>query len=233
MTGFFRGFGWFLGGLRCSFCYSTTMTKPQNSTLINVCIVPDERVGTECVAISQSLKNDSILFVLGGDIFAHVTAYMARFANDQIDAVVRGVENALQSAESFRCQHSGYLMTAGRYLEVSYAKSDALVQLHESLINAVATLRINPGDPYEEGYFTPYNSEQQRNAQETGYDLARNLYRPHITLTRYREGGVPDMFPALPAANLSFNLGKVCVYKADDNGAVYELVRAFSIGSFS
>jgi hypothetical protein len=204
-------------------------TKPQNSTLINVCIVPDERVGAECVLISQSLANDDTLFVLGGDKFAHMTAYMARFADDQVDAVVRGVEEALRAATSFRCQHSGYLMTAGRYLEVSYAKSDAFMRLHESLIEAVAGLRINPGDPYEEGYFTPYTAEQQRNARETGYDLARSLYRPHVTLTRYREGGVPDVFPALPAADLSFGLGKVCVYKADDNGAVYELVREFNV----
>jgi hypothetical protein len=210
-------------------CYSTSMIKPPNSTLINVCIVPDERVGADCVSISESFKSDDTLFVLGGDKFAHMTVYMARFADDQLGAVLQAVQNALEQAKSFRCQHIGYLMTAGRYLEVSYAKSEVFMQLHEALIAAVAALRINPGDPYEEGYFTPYTAEQQKNAQETGYDLAGNLYRPHITLTRYHEGGIPELFPAFPAANLSFNLGKICVYKADDNGAVYELVQTVSI----
>lgn len=205
------------------------MNKPENSTLVNVCVIPDERVSDACVAMSQSFKSEDTMFVLGGNLFAHMTAYMARFANEDINAVVNGVETALKSIESFQCKHTGYFMTEGRYLEASYRKSDDFMNLHKSIIDNIAKLRINPGKPYEEGYFTPYTAEQQQNAQETGYDLANNLYRPHVTLTRYQEGGVPELFPAIPAANLSFALGKVCVYKADDNGAVFELVREFSV----
>lgn len=206
------------------------MNKPENSTLLNVCIFPDERVSASCVAISQSFKNDDTMFVLGGNLFAHMTVYMARFPDENIAQVVAGVESVLGSTETFRCEHAGYFMTAGRYLEASYRKTDAFMSLHTALIQSVAGLRINPGQPYEEGYFTPYTLEQQKNARETGYDLAGNLYRPHVTLTRYREGAVPKVFPAIPAANLSFDLSKVCVYKADDNGAVYELVHEFYVG---
>lgn len=206
------------------------MNKPENSSLLNVCVFPDERVNAECVQISQSFESESTMFVLGGNLFAHMTVYMARFANEDVDEVVSGIEAALQNAQSFRCEHTGYFMTDGRYLEASYRKSEQFMALHESIIGAVAEKRINPGEPFEEGYFTPYTFEQEKNAKETGYDLARNLYRPHVTLTRYKEGGVPDVFPALPAVNLSFSLGKICVYKADDNGAVFELVRELHIG---
>jgi len=101
--------------------------------------------------------------------------------------------------------------------------------LHESLIDGLKDHRINPGNPFEEDYFTPYTAEQQKNAKETGYDLAYDLYRPHITLTRYKEGRVPEIFPGFASARLSFQLGKVCIYKADDNGAVYELLKEFPI----
>lgn len=206
------------------------MNKPENSSIINVCIVPDASVGAECVAMSQSLKSDDTIFVLGGDRFAHMTVFMARFAEDQIENVVQATEKALQSAKPFTCEHSGYLMTEGRYLEVSYRKSADFMALHEALIANLAEYRINPGNPYDEGYFTPYTAGQQKQATETGYDLARDLYRPHITLTRYVEGGVPAAFPALPEAQLSFPIGKICVYRADDNGAVYELIKAFQVG---
>lgn len=205
------------------------MQKPENSTLINVCIVPDEAVGREAVAISQSLKNEDTMFVLGEGLFPHMTVYMARFSNDDINKVVAATETALQQARSFRCRHTGYLITGGRYFEASYEKSPALLAFHELLITHNADLRINPGSPFAEGYFAPYAEEQQKNARETGYDLARNLYRPHITLTRYHEGTVPETYPALPAARLSFDMHRVCVYKADDNGAVYELIREFNV----
>ena len=205
------------------------MEKPENSTLINVCILPDDFASAEAVKISQSLKSDATMFVLGEGLFPHMTVYMARFADGDIDKVVAATGAALKQAASFKCEHTGYFMTEGRYLEASYRKSEDFLRLHELLITHNADLRIHPGSPFDEGYFAPYTPEQQKNAQETGYDLARNLYRPHITLTRYKENSVPEVFPAIPAAKLSFNLSKICIFKADDNGAVYELVREFQI----
>lgn len=205
------------------------MEKPTDSVIINVCIIPDELVSSSCVSLSQPLSSDDTMFVLGEGKFAHMTVYMARFAKSDVENVISATINALKSIEPFNCKHSGYFLTAGRYLEVSYEKSDQFMELHEALINNIAGIRINPGAPYEEGYFTPYNSDQRRNAEETGYDLARELYRPHITLTRYKEGCAPESLPSLPETDLSFKLSTICVYLADDNGAVYERLAEFKV----
>ena len=199
--------------------------KPERSTLLNVCVIPSEDAGKRCVELSQLLKSDGTMFVLDGKSkFAHMTVFMFRVSDDTVQSVVEAVAKVLASQTSFLCQQAepGFFMTKGRYYEVSYQKTPEFVALHESLITALSPLRINPGNPYEEGYFTPYTDEQKQNAKETGYDLAHKLFRPHITLTRYFEGKVPETEPALPPADLSFQLGKVCVFKADDNGAVYE-----------
>lgn len=205
------------------------MEKPDDSTLLNICVFPDERVSEECIRLSQSLKSEQTMFVLGDGLFPHMTAYMARFANDQINIVIEATKIALKQAVSFKCEHTGYFMTEGRYLEASYRKSTEFMHLHELLITHIASLRINPGSPFSESYFAPYTAEQENNAQGTGYDLARNLYRPHISLTRYHQDRIPTEFPAFPSVNLSFNLKKVSLYKADDNGAVYELVKEFLV----
>jgi len=205
-------------------------TPPKDSVIINVCVIPSQDVGNQCIQLSQSLKSESTMFVLDGKSkFAHMTVFMARFANNEISNVLNATEKALKNANSFLCEHTGYFMTAGRYLEVSYRRSKEFMGLHELLIDSLKDYRIKPNNPFEEGYFTPYTEEQQKNAKETGYDLARNLYRPHITLTRYKEGEVPKVFPAFAPAELSFQLSKVCIYKADDNGAVYEKLSEFTI----
>jgi hypothetical protein len=205
-------------------------TPPKDSVIINVCVIPVAGVGDRCVELSQDLKSEGTAFVLDGKSkFAHMTVFMARFASSEIANVLEATKKALSSIRGFSCEHTGYFMTAGRYLEASYRKSEAFMGLHEALIAGLSALRINPGEPFEEGYFTPYTAEQQNNAAETGYDLAHNLYRPHVTLTRYKEEMVPEVFPAFAAAKLSFQLSKVCVYKADDNGAVYEKLGDFSI----
>ncbi|MBI2013705.1 MAG: 2'-5' RNA ligase family protein [Candidatus Colwellbacteria bacterium] len=206
------------------------LTPPKDSTIINVCVIPSDEVGAECVKISQSLRSNGTAFILDGKSkFAHMTVFMARFANSKIPNILNATEKALKNTRSFLCEHTGYFMTSGRYLEVSYRRSEQFMALHEGLINSLKNYRINPGQPFEEGYFTPYTKEQRKNAEETGYDLAYNLYRPHITLTRYKEGQVPEVFPAFPQVKLSFNLNRVCVYKADDNGAVYERLAEFVI----
>ena len=201
----------------------TMKIPPENSTLINVCIIPNETVSNKCIRLSQSLKSDGTMFVLDGKTkFAHMTIYMARFANNEINNVISSVSKSLENAKSFECKHTGYFMTKGRYFEVSYEKSEEFMNLHEKIINSIKDIRINPGNPFEEGYFTPYTEGQQKNTKETGYDLAYTLYRPHITLTRYQEGMMPSEEPNPEKVDLSFQLNKICVYKADDNGAVYE-----------
>lgn|SRR3989344_2206837 len=205
-------------------------TPPKDSGIINVCIIPEASVGDKCVELSQALASPATMFLLDGkNAFAHMTVFMARFANSEISNVLEATRKALEWQRSFRCEHTGYFMTAGRYLEASYRKSKEFKDLHESLINHLKDYRINPENPFEEGYFTPYTPEQQENAKKTGYDLAYNLYRPHVTLTRYKEGEVPEEFPGFTPAKLSFSLSKVCVYKANDNGAVYEELAAFII----
>ena len=62
---------------------------PDNSTLINICIIPNNTINEECIKISQSLESKSTIFVLDGKTkFAHMTIYMARFSNDDINKVI-------------------------------------------------------------------------------------------------------------------------------------------------
>lgn len=204
------------------------MDKPKNSTIINVCIVPNDLISKSFVNISQSLETSETMFVLGGSKFAHMTVFMARFADCDIDKVVKAAELSLIDISKFSCQHSGYLLTEGRYLESSYCKSADIILLHQKMIKNLSPIRINPGMPFEEGYFAPYNDMQRKNAIETGYDLANDLYRPHITLTRYANS-IPNRLPIFSKTDLSFDVDKICVYKADDNGAIYELIAAFEV----
>ena len=127
------------------------MIPPKDSVIINVCIIPSQDVGNKCVELSQPLKSDSTMFVLDGKSkFAHMTVFMARFANSEVGNLLSATEKTLKGANSFLCEHTGYFMTAGRYLEVSYRKSKEFMVLHELLINSLKDYRINPNNPFEE-----------------------------------------------------------------------------------
>jgi len=204
-------------------------TPLSDSVLLNVCIIPPASVGTMCIELSKSLDSKNTLFVLDGvNRFPHMTLFMARFPKSAIPEVIAHVQEIAESTKEFVCKHAGYFMTDGQHAEVSYVKSKELLDLHEKVIEMLKRYRYSAGNPVAEKYFDPYTSKQKVNAQETGYDLAHSLYRPHITLTRYKTN--EDRQPFLPdAKNLSFVANTIAVYKADDNGAVFEELGTYRV----
>lgn len=193
-----------------------------DTLLLNVCMLPTEPVAAQCVAISQSFDESLVRFKLGASLFPHATVYMARFPEESIEVVAKALEKLTTTLSPTVLKHSGYYVTEGDYVEVSYQRTKELLNFQTAIISALKDFRASPGNPQKESYYGPFNEHQRQNVQETGYDLAHDLYRPHITLTRYKEGAVPSSFPALPEAKLSFSLPKIALYKADENGAVYE-----------
>lgn len=201
----------------------------KNTVLLNVCILPPELVAKQCIAISNTFNENDVRFMLGDRLFPHTTVYMARFEESRIDEVKSRLKSLVSNLNSVKLTHTGYYLTEGDYIEVSYQRTSELLEFHSEIIAALKDYRAHPGDAETESYFGPYNAAQKKNAQETGYDLAYDLYRPHITLTRYKEGRVPYEFPAFPAATLSFDIPKIALYKADENGAVYEEIATLEI----
>jgi 2'-5' RNA ligase len=192
------------------------------STLLNVCMLPADKVALQCITISKGFSEDSVRFTLGNGLFPHATLYMARFNNADIEKIAEAFKSIVQTIKPVALQHSGYYLTEGDYLEVSYQRSPELLALHDQIIQGLKNYRAYIDNPPRESYYGPYNQKQQENVRETGYDLAYDLYRPHITLTRYKEGALPVEFPAFEKASLSFTLPKIALYKADENGAVFE-----------
>jgi 2'-5' RNA ligase len=205
----------------------------EKTTLLNICILPEGDTAEQCVELSKRLASPDTLFTLDGVTkFPHMTVYMARFPSDSVANVEGALSEVLKNMLPIECHHSGYFLTGGNYVEVSYEKTSDFMSLHENILDAVKDLRATPGEPVEESYFAPYTSQQKKNTEETGYDLAHELFRPHVTLTRYRAGGAPAEVPESVTASgmdLTFSAKKIGLYLADENGAVYELVRSFEL----
>lgn len=192
-------------------------------------MLPTAPVADQCIAISKTFDDNLVRFKLGDGLFPHATVYMARFPQESIEVVKQKLIELASSLSPVQLKQSGYYLTEGDYVEVSYQRTAELLAFQDSIITALKDFRDSPGKPARESYYGPYADEQQQNAQETGYDLAYKLYRPHITLTRYKEGYVPETFPQFPAANLSFTLPKIALYKADENGAIFEEITTLNL----
>lgn len=202
-----------------------------DTALLNVAIIPSADVSAAAVMLSEELQTSGGIFHLDGiNRLAHLTLYMARFARCDLVGAQAALSAVSGGLSSIRLTQTGYFVTPGGYYEISYLRSPPLLDTHDKVTRALRALRFSPGHPPVENYFGVYSSGQQESARETGYDLAGDLYRPHITLTRF--GDVPDP-NVLPRAkgDLSFTATKIGLFQADSMGAARRLIAEFDLGS--
>ena len=204
------------------------MTHP--TTLLNVAILPPASTAVEVERLSATLQTCGGLFQVDGrQRFAHLTLYMARFANSAIDSVVAEAAKFAKGHSACTLDHTGYHLTPGNYYEVSYARGEGLMKLHQTASDSLLPLRYSPGRPRVEDFFAPYSSRQREQAERSGYDLAGDLYRPHITITRFAES--PTRALPSPRIDLSFPAAAIGLFRADNLGAATEALGIWSLRS--
>lgn len=203
---------------------------PSETLLLNLAIIPPGPVASIALDLSsQALSKGGIFCLDGATRFAHMTLYMARFHRHQVATVIAESARLLHGVSQQFMRHTGYFVTAGRYYEISYARTPDLMTMHEMVAYSLAPFRYSPGRPHREGYFGAYSEEQQVNAREWGYDLVGSMYRPHITITRFPE--FANKRPELPKASngLSFTASQIGIFEADELGAARRLITAFEL----
>ncbi|WBB73598.1 hypothetical protein O7602_28695 [Micromonospora sp. WMMD1128] len=200
------------------------------TTLLNVAILPPQPIAAEVQRLSGELQTrGGLIHVDGQQRLAHMTLYMARFSRLKIDEIVLRVEALAASRRSpITSEHTGYYLTPGNYYEVSYARSPSMMSLHNEVSDALLPLRFSPGQPVVEDFFAPYSAAQEEQAKRSGYDLSGDLYRPHVTITRFATRPTADL-PTSPV-DLSFNISRIGLFEADKLGAVTEPIACYDLG---
>lgn len=206
---------------------------PTNTLLLNVAIIPPEDISVAAVKLSRQAKAIGGSFQIDGvSRFAHMTLYMARFNSSEMSSVRHALLTLQPSLQAQNIQHSGYYVTAGSYYEISYARTSSLLALHEMIAKSLREFRYSPGNPVTESYFGSYSDEQRLNAKVWGYDLAGDLYRPHVTLTRFTVVPQKENIPKTQR-DLSFTATKIGLFEADHMGAARRLIMPLNLTSNS
>jgi len=213
-----------------------TLREPSSETLLlNVAIIPSAQVTTAAIELSRAASMLGGLFELDERSHRpHLTIYMARFARSQVDTIHSILTSFIPSTETQLLRHAGYHLTPLGYYEISYERTPQLIALHQNMTRELYGLRFSPGNPVVEDYFGEYTGATKFNAERWGYDLVGELYRPHITLTRFAAGMRTGQSTSLPRwpIDLSFPFEAVGLFRADRMGSVGEVISVFELNRF-
>jgi hypothetical protein len=155
---------------------------------------------------------------------------MARIDDRNVSVVLAAAAEVFSQNPPVRLESRGFRRTAGDYVEVAYEPAPAIMALHSAIVLALAPLRFIPSDysSYREDYFDPYNREQRANVEEFGYDLAHELFRPHITLARLPSDA--SFGPSATQEDYTFVATSGAVFEADAFGAGSRVIRHLGLG---
>ena len=204
-----------------------------STMLFNVAIIPPTDIAAEAIALSREARSLGGRFELDTQFrHAHVTVYMARFPSFNMDSTRIMLTEILSPLEKQTLVHSGYYLTPQSYYEISYARTPELMKVHHRITAQLHELRYSPGNPVVEDYFGPYRDEIKANVERWGYDLAEELYRPHLTLTRFPtepEVATPQELLPTSERDLSFEMDKIGLFQADNMGSAREPISIIEI----
>jgi hypothetical protein len=152
---------------------------------------------------------------------------MARFCKARLPEIKADLVRETSRIRSFDVEHTGYFVTPGNYHEISYRRNDILFRVHKTMTRTICGHRYLPGNPVVENYFGEYTESQRINVRDVGYDLAGQLYRPHITITRFEADVAAE--PPVPSDDLSFTATMIGLFEADHLGAARRLIDRFDL----
>jgi len=164
----------------------------------DIALIPSEDLAQLAIAASEDLAWLGTRFTLrDGQVFPHLSLYMANLREADIDRVKEILANLASTFPSQQLTAAAYALNRG-YIDVEYTNADTLDKLKMSVIHAINPLRDGLLD-HDRSSLSELTGLALENVQTYGYKYVGKLARPHMTFTRFVDenakhvGTLPDV----------------------------------------
>lgn len=187
------------------------------------------------IEASQLLSRQGTLFTLDNENFyAHASLYMFQMDVDTQEACIAALrqiakQNKVQQLEQdeYFYQDSGF---GKGYVDVAYARNSEADSLQERVISVFNGLRAGMRES-DKQKMTDATGLKLENLQKYGYPAIGELFRPHVTLTKFPVEIEPDL-TVLPASTIfSGEFTRVGLFEMGPNGTYIRKIAEFSLTS--
>lgn len=195
----------------------------------DIVLLPEAGIATKAIQNSKELEVLDTLFTLGTDTYApHVSLYMTQLkaedlakAGQQLAAIASATPPILLEADSY--------VRAEGYIDANYIRTQAIRQLQATVIQAINPLRDGMYDDAKQQLQAATGLARQ-NLEQYGDWRVGDLFRPHLTLTRFAKHD-PIPLEDLPAPTaFSGNYTMLAIFEMDDNGTCLRKIQEFKLG---
>ncbi|WP_327091477.1 hypothetical protein OIE66_12790 [Nonomuraea sp. NBC_01738] len=201
----------------------------------DVVLLPPPDVDAASIRLSGRLAAQvPVEFVLSQDLrYPHLSLYMANLTPADCEKAQKALDDLALRTPALPLAATHFAGNEHGMFEVFYTRTPELVRLQTDVIAAVGPLRtgLRELDPVgrviaEHRLTAP--AEARDNLDRHGYDEIGGLFKPHITVTRFRERGhVPGELPDPGEFTTVYRTLALCVM--GEHGTCTDVVAAYEL----
>lgn len=201
-----------------------------SSLPVDIVILPSSELAAKAIEASGLLASLNSLFTLeDGKQYPHASLYMFQLSEDNIEEVKERLANIAQNNQLLHLMPSGYVQKLG-FIDVEYEVTPALNNLQQQIIEAVQPLADGMREKDKQRMLEATGLALQ-NFQKYGYKYVGELFRPHITFTRFNEMPVEAESLLPPLSDFKGEFPKIGLFEMGDNGTCVRKIAEYELGA--
>lgn len=206
------------------------MNEP-TSIPCDIVILPNDDLAQKAIDLSQRLQQHGALFSLGRDKFAHASLYMTQLKIDDLEKVKELLADIAATTVRQNLAATRYDQAEG-YIDAEYERTEALAALQMAVVEALNPVRDGMRAKDKARMLTA-TGKARESLEKYGYSGVGELFRPHLTLTRFADGGTIDSANLPDPSSFSGPFTKLGLFEMGDNGTCVRKIATFDLAGRS
>lgn len=202
-----------------------------NSIACNIVLLPDETIAEHAIALSAQLQPHDAYFALDTQAgpFPHATLYMTQLKVSDLGEACTHLAAVASTMSPVDLHPKGYFQKWG-YIDVDCERSDAFVAAQQAVLAAINPIRDGMRAK-DQVRLQAATGEERQNLETYGYQGIGELFRPHITLTRFTDEAPIDTAHFPPISEFRGQFVKLGLFEMGDNGTCVREIARFALGT--
>jgi hypothetical protein len=196
----------------------------------DIVLLPSDDLAQKAVKASQQLQSFGALFQLNTETgpFPHTSLYMTQLKAEDLDKAKELLAAIAARTPIFFLKANDYFQEEG-YIDPNYERTDDLANLQMAVVNAINPIRDGMREK-DKARLSQTTGLVRENLEKYGYRGVGELFRPHMTLTRFTDGKKVDTSTLSDPNEFSGQFVKIGLFEMGDNGTCVRKIAEFDLG---
>lgn len=208
-----------------------SLSEPQTIPC-DIVLLPSKTQALLAAQASQTLSQGSLFTLDNQNFYAHASLYMFQMNITNQDACMAALQQLAEQTHVQRLDQNNYLYQNSGfgkgYVDIAFARNQEVDSLQDQVVTLFNTLRADMRES-DKQKMTDATGLKLENLKKYGYPSIGELFRPHITLTKFPPEIEPDLSVLPPASSFSGEFNRIGLFEMGANGTCIRKIAEFNL----